>query len=95
MLLNEAQIRKLVKESLKAVDDTAADDISSRAKEVEAAGIVLPVSDKKLSAVDASFRPVVEKIMGLLKGQGFDPILGSAYRSPKDIQKQKQSTVIM
>ena len=86
MLLNEVQIRNLVKESLKAINDTTVDDISSRAKKAEASGAVLPVSDKKLSAVDPSFRPVVEKIMGLLKGQGFDPILGSAYRSPKSQQ---------
>ena len=92
MLLNEESIRKLIRESLEAIggnsqstqsskssadsDDYSGDDLPDN----------LPDDDKSMSAVDKNFRPIVEKIMGLLKGQGFDPILGSAYRSPKSQQ---------
>ena len=49
---------------------------------------MFPVDDKKLGAVDPNFRPIIEKIMSMLKSRGFDPMIGSAYRSPQSQQKK-------
>ena len=90
MLLNEAKIRDLIREALSAISNDQTNS-SSRSATIDDtgddySGVDLPDDDKNISAVDKNFRPIVEKIIGLLKGQGFDPILGSAYRSPKSQQ---------
>tara|TARA_R110000782_G_scaffold127064_1_gene218613 strand:- start:258 stop:1592 length:1335 start_codon:yes stop_codon:yes gene_type:complete len=89
MLLNEENIRKLIREALEPIDSSSSQTTQSSKSSDDSddySGDDLPDDDKSISAVDKNFRPIVEKIMGLLKGQGFDPILGSAYRSPKSQQ---------
>ena len=95
-LITEELLRKKIKNILLqeklggslADADEIVDDISTAASEAEASGVSLPVDDKRLDAVDKDFRPIVERIMGLLKGQGFDPMIGSAYRSAKSQQEK-------
>lgn len=95
-LITEELLRKKIKNILLqeklggslADADEIVDVISTAASEAEASGVALPVDDKRLDAVDKDFRPIVERIMGLLKGQGFDPMIGSAYRSPKSQQEK-------
>jgi len=41
-----------------------------------------PTDDNSINSVDVNFRKIVSSIMNKLKEAGFDPVIGSGYRSP-------------
>ena len=47
---------------------------------------LMPDDSKDIGAVHPSFRPIVQKIMSKLSAEGFQPIIGSGYRSAKSQQ---------
>ena len=105
MNVTEEQLRLLIKSALLSeaqmskrklsTTQLSSRSTSSSTVEDDEASEFFPMSSKNIDDVDNSsfsnnFRATVTQIMNALTEEGFQPILGSAYRSPKE-QKEKIS----
>ena len=97
--LTEGQLRKLVRliilQEFKVASQRSTDTAVSRAAGLDSGGkvevegeidddmMLMPDNDKSMTAVDPEFQKLVQPIMKKLEAKGYQPMLGSAYRSPK------------